>query len=395
MPDIHAFLSASGAHIWSNCTPSARLAEQFTDTGSSYAAEGTLAHSLAELKLRRRYDLNCTPDSYTARLNEIKADPLYQPEMDGYTDTYADYITKICMAFPAPPLVAIEQRLDFSHIVPEGFGTGDCVIIHENDLHICDLKYGKGVQVSAQNNPQLRLYALGAVRAYVLLFSIKRVHIHIIQPRLDHFDSESLTIEELNAWGENLKPIAELAFAGKGEFRPGEHCRFCRAKALCTARANALLSLEEPKARQERGELLTDEEIGGILTRAITLKTWIESLESYAKVQLTDGKPIAGWKLVEGRSLAKISNFEAAADKLTGAGIDRALLYKNTPIGMTELDKLVGGRKRLKELVGDLLIKPAGAPTLVPESDKRKPISEKKIADMFGSTNENGGNESC
>ena len=391
MPEQHAYLSASGAHIWLNCPPSVRLGAQFPDQGSSYATEGTLAHSLGELKLRKRFDLNCTGEEYAQKLAEIKADPLYQPEMDSYTDTYADYVTKICMSFPSKPMVAVEQRLDFSHIVPDGFGTGDCVIIHEDELHICDLKYGKGVPVSAQNNPQLRLYATGAVRAYALLFSVKKVYTHIIQPRLDNFDKESLTVADLIIWGNGVKRIAAQAYAGEGDFQPGEHCRFCRAKAQCAARAKALLGLEEPKARQDHGELLTDEEIGSILTRAITLKAWIEALETYAKDQLSAGKPIPGWKLVEGRSTAKISDFEAAAEKLTGAGYDRALLYKQSPLGLTDLDKLVGGRKQLKGIIGDLLIKPAGAPTMVPESDKRKPIAEKKLAEMFGDTN-NGGN---
>lgn len=385
MPEQHAYLSASGAHIWMNCTPSVRLGAQFADQGSSYAAEGTLAHSLAELKLRWRYEI-MKPTEYEAMLRTLKTNPIYQPEMDSYTGEYVDYITKICMGFPTQPYVVTERRLNFSHIVPEAFGTGDCIIIHEDELHVCDLKYGKGVPVSAQNNPQLRLYALGAVREYALLYNIRKVTTHIIQPRLDNFDSETLTIEELTAWGESVKPIAAQAFAGEGEFHPGEHCRFCRAKAKCTARAKALLDLEEPKARQERGELLTDEEIGGILIRAITLKTWIEALEEYAKEQLIKGKPIAGWKLVEGRSVSKIENFDKAAELLTAAGYDKAVLYKSEPIGLGELDKLVGSRKKLKEMIGNLIVKPMGKPTIAVESDRRKPITAKKLAEMFGDT---------
>lgn len=388
MPEQHAFLSASGAHIWMHCTPSVKLSTQFPDQGSNYAAEGTLAHSLAEIKLRRQYDtVNMTAQEYREQFAKIQEDPLYQSEMDGYTDAYIDYITRLCMAFPTKPYVAAERRLDFSHIVPEAFGTGDCIIIHEDELHVCDLKYGKGVPVSAQGNPQLRLYALGAVKEYALLFRIRKIVTHIIQPRLDNFDSESLTIEELEAWGESVKPIAAQAFAGEGDFHPGEHCRFCRAKARCTARAVEMLKLEEPKQRQDSGELLSDDEIGSILTRAIPLRNWIESLEGYAKDQLITGKQIPGWKLVEGRSNTKIADFEEAVGKLTEAGYDRALLYKSTPLGLTELDSLVGGRKQLKALLGKLLVKPTGAPTIAPENDKRKPFSEKKLAEMFGDTN--------
>lgn len=388
MPDQHAYLSASGAHIWMHCTPSVRLSAQFPDQGSAYAAEGTLAHGLGELKLRRRYEpASCTEETYRAKRAEIKADPLYSAEMDGYTDEYADYITKLCTAFPAAPYVAIERRLDFSHIVPEGFGTGDCIVIHEDALHVCDLKYGKGVPVTAQGNPQLRLYALGAVKEYALLFGIRTVTMHIIQPRLGNFDSESLSVDDLTAWGETVKPIAAKAFAGDGEPHPGTHCRFCRAKVQCAARAKALLALEEPKARQDGGELLSDDEIGGILTRAQSLGDWISALEAYAKKRLTAGKPIAGWKLVEGRSNAKITDFDKAAEVLTKAGYDRALLYRTEPITLTELDKLVGGRKQTKALLGSLLAKPAGAPTLAPESDKRKPYAQAKLDELFDGGN--------
>lgn len=389
MPDIHAYLSASSAHIYLNCTPSVRLGSQFPDKGSEYAAEGTLAHALAELKVRKKFEV-MKPSEYEAALNEIRLNPLYQPEMDGYTDEYIDYVTKLCMAFPTKPYVVAERRLDFSHIVPEGFGTGDCIIIHEDELHVVDFKYGKGVPVAAQDNPQLRLYGIGAVREYALLFNIRKVVMHIVQPRIDNFDSEALTIEELTAWGESIKPLAAQAYAGEGEFHPGEHCRFCRAKAHCTARAKALLSLEDTKQRQDNGELLTDEEIGDCLIRAITLKAWIDSLEEYAADHILNGGSIPGWKMVEGRSTAKIDDFDAAADMLTAAGIDREMLYKRTPVTLTELDKLTGGRKKTKELIGDLLIKPAGKPTLVQENDKRKPITAKKIAEMFGDANTGG-----
>ena len=196
MPEEHAFLSASGAHRWINCTPSAALEKQFPDTAGSYAAEGTLAHSLAELKLRKQFEI-MKPSAYKQRLAEIQSDELYQREMDGYTDAYVDYIRSLCMAFAGTPYVVVEKRLDFSQIVPGGFGTGDCVILYDDTLHIVDLKYGKGVAVSAENNPQLRLYALGAVQEYSLLYTIRQVQMHIVQPRLDNISTDSLTADEL------------------------------------------------------------------------------------------------------------------------------------------------------------------------------------------------------
>lgn len=204
MPEEHAFLSASGAHRWMHCTPSAMLEKQFPDNAGSYAVEGTLAHSMAEWKLRKQFEI-MKPSDYKQQLVAMQADKLYQPEMDGYTDTYVDYIRSLCMAFPSTPYVVIEKRLDFSHIVPGGFGTGDCVILYGDTLHICDLKYGKGVPVSAENNPQLRLYALGAIHEYCLLYDIKEVQMHIIQPRLDNISTDTLTADALQQWGDSVQ----------------------------------------------------------------------------------------------------------------------------------------------------------------------------------------------
>ncbi|MBQ9696802.1 MAG: DUF2800 domain-containing protein, partial [Oscillospiraceae bacterium] len=301
----HAKYAPSHAAIWGTCTASPEAEKGIPDKGSPYAAEGTLAHAIAELKVLKKF----TPVSlteYKNRLGKLKTDPLYQPEMDGYTDAYIDEITKICHAFHEKPYVVAEKRLDMNHIVPGCFGTADCVVICGDALHIFDFKYGKGVAVSADHNPQMRLYALGAVREYALLFGEpKTVTMHIVQPRIDNFDSEELHLPELTGWGDDLKRKMENALLYGTEFVPGAHCRFCKAKSICRARAESLLALEEPMERMSgglgdkrpaaqkrreletelcaapsparspksnlQGEVLTDAEIGDILLRAQTL----------------------------------------------------------------------------------------------------------------------------
>ena len=382
MPDVHAKYSPSHAAIWGTCTASIEAEKGIPDKGSPYAAEGTLAHAIAELKVLKKF----TPMSltqYKNKLGALKADPLYQPEMDGYTDAYIDEITKVCHAFPQKPYVVAEKRLHMEHIVPDCFGTADCVVICGDALHIFDFKYGKGVAVSADHNPQMRLYALGAVREYALLFGEpKTVTTHIVQPRLDNFNSEELNLLELTGWGDDLKRKMENALLYGTEFVPGAHCRFCKAKSICRARAEALLTLEEPKARMERGEVLTDAEIGDILLRAQTLENWVKGLEEYAQTKLLSGGEIPGWKLVEGRSVRTITDTDKAFDVLTSSGYDSDLLYERKPLGLTALEKLCG-KKKLTELIGDYIQKPAGKPTLAPVSDKRKAFSKKKLEEMF------------
>lgn len=381
MPEEHAFLSASGAHRWRNCPPSAMLEKQFPDTAGTYAAEGTLAHSLAELKLRKQFEI-MKPSDYKKQLETIHKDKLYQAEMESYTDSYVEYIRGLCMAFPSQPYVAIEKKLDFSHIVPGGFGTGDCIILWGDTLHVVDLKYGKGVAVSAENNPQLRLYALGAVREYSLLYDIQTVQIHIVQPRLDNISVETIAVHpDLTNWGEETAKTAALAIKGAGEFHAGDWCRFCRAKAQCRARAVQMLSVGE---NQKDAALLTDTEIGSSLKAAQGVQNWVKSLEDYAEKQLLAGKPIAGWKLVEGRSNRIITDTVAAFQKLISAGYEETMLYTKKPLGLTELEKLCGGKKQLTDLIGDWIQKPMGKPTLAPESDRRKPFAKTKLKEMFG-----------
>lgn len=233
----HAKLSASGAARWLACPPSANFELQFPDKSSPFAEEGTLVHKIAEEKLRQFM----TPNSVLT----YKDDPLYKEEMEGYIDLYVDYVKSVLLAFKQEPYWAIEQKVDFSDVVPNGFGTADCLIVSGNVLHIVDLKYGKGVEVSAENNPQLRLYAYGAMRFCAPIYEVKKIRMTIFQPRLNNVSKAEISAEELTKWAaETVKPIALQADAGEGEFSPGTHCRFCKAKAVCKARADALMELD-------------------------------------------------------------------------------------------------------------------------------------------------------
>lgn len=380
MPDVHALLSASSAERWINCPPSARLTENMPDTESPHAAEGTLAHSLAELKVRKKFE-NMRKSEYDKRLGEIRKNPLYAPEMDGHTDTYLDCILKAAHGYnKVKPYVVAEKRLDYSAYAPGGFGTCDCAMLCKNDLHIFDFKYGKGVPVSAEDNPQLKLYALGALAEYGFLYDIQSVILHIIQPRLDNISDFTIDVDALTAWGNSIRPAAELAYKGEGEFKCGDHCRFCKAKAICRARAEDFFTLEASAELPK--ELLSDHEIGEILERASRLKNWVSEVEEYVLSELLSGKSVEGWKAVEGRSNRKITDIDNAFEVLKKEGYDEALLYERKPITLTELEKLVT-KKKLEELIGSMIDKPRGKPTLAPESDKRKPYAP-DLKEMFG-----------
>jgi len=380
MPGQHALLSASGAERWMNCTPSARLEAQFPDTGSDYAAEGSLAHAIAELKLRKHFLDPMGPKVFNNRLKKLQEDPLYSPEMLKHADEYLDYIKGIVHSFSSKPYIGVEVKLDFSHIVPEGFGTSDCIIIHGNDLHVVDYKYGQGVPVSAEGNLQMQLYALGAIRIYQMFYDIRTVHVHIFQPRRDEASSKSvMTKDVLNNWGEFVvKPLAQKAFNGEGEYRAGDWCRFCRAKAQCRARSDTMTALEA--FGNALPPLLTDEEVGDILTRAQTLKAWVSDLEEYALSTLLAGGTIPGWKAVEGRSNRQFEDVDKAFEVLKSNGIDEAVLYERKPITLTAVEKLLG-KKQFEELLTGHVIKPPGKPTLAPETDKREAIANKPTAE--------------
>lgn len=365
MPPVkHAVLSASSSHRWLNCNPSARLEEKFEDNETEAAAEGTAAHALCEHKLRKMLKLR-------SRKPTSKYDC---DEMDEYTDGYVEFVSEqIAQAkqFCKDPLVLIEQKLDFSCYVPDGFGTGDCLVVADHLLHIIDFKYGMGVLVDAVENPQMMLYALGALRLFDSLYEIDTVSMSIYQPRRDNVSTWTISVAELNEWAENtLVPKAKLAFEGKGEFSPGTWCTFCKAAVKCRARAEAKLQL----AKYEFAEppLLSDEEIEDILGRVDDLTKWANEIVAYAQdAAINHGKTWSGFKLVESRTIRKYSDEEAVAQAASDAGYHD--IYKNSLIPITEMEKLMG-KKTFAEVLGGLVVKPQGKPTLVPASDKRPAI---------------------
>lgn len=383
MPPVkHALLSASSASRWLVCTAAPRFEEGLPESTSEYAEEGRLAHAIGELKVSKKYT-QMDSRTYASKLSGLKKDPLYTPEMDKTTDTYLDHIMEQVMAYDTVPAVAVEVKVDFADYAPEGFGTCDCCIIGGDLLSIVDYKHGKGVPVSAVGNPQMRLYALGALHRYAPVFggTIKRVRMTIDQPRLDSYTTDEITVEELRAWGESIKPIAQKAFSGLGEFVPGDHCRFCRGKAQCRARANINTALEDfkdcvPAGKQPQGEgkVLTDAEIGDLLERGKLLVQWYKDLEEYATEALLAGKEVPGWKLVAGRSNRTFTDQDAAIQAVIAAGYDEALVYDRKPKTLTELEKLMG-KADFKEKIGSFVYKPPGKPTLAPASDKREAYS--------------------
>ena len=390
----HALLSASSAHKWINCTPSARLEDKLPDTAGVAAAEGTLAHSLCELKLTKIFtDQNMTTRTYNSRLKKLKEDSLYQPEMDRFTDEYVEYVKEIAFSMPAAPTMMVEKRLDYSAYAPEGFGTGDCVMLQGTELHIVDFKYGKGVPVKAEGNPQLALYALGALAEYGFIYPVEKIVLHIVQPRISNIDRWETTVEEITAWGGWVKERAELAYKGEGEFHEGTWCDscFCKIAGTCRHRAEKHLQLMETAMGKDNlvtdHSTLSDEEIGAILKKAQFLASWVKKLESYAQNRLLEGGQIPGWKLVEGRSNRTFTDTEAAFGAIVEAGYDRALLYEEKPIALTEAEKLVD-KKVWDTVAASYVVKPQGKPTLVPADDKRPEYKPKTDAQSaFGGDN--------
>lgn len=356
----HALLSASGAHRWMNCTPSALLEEQFPDTTSEAAKEGTLAHEICEAKLLGK------------RWTKYKKDGLYQPEMDDYTNTYKDLIKDLKAAFSDECFMAVEERLDLSEYIPEGFGTADCILIGGVTLVVVDFKYGKGVRVDAKMNPQMMLYALGAYEAYKDIYDIEEVEMVICQPRIDNIVSWTCTVSTLTAFGEVVKERAAEAAAGCGEFKPGDWCRFCRAKARCKARAENNIQLAF--ALDVNKVLLTNDELGEYLKMGEDVAAWLSDLKELALSECLAGRPVKGYKAVEGRANRAFDDPDAAIADLIEAGIEEAILYERKPLTLAKIEKALG-KKTFEELAGAHIIKPAGKPTLVEESDKRDAIT--------------------
>lgn len=360
----HAVLSASSSHRWLSCTPSARLEQEFEDRETEAAAEGTAAHALCEHKLRRALKMQ-------SRRPVSQYD---SEEMETCTDGYVQFVLETLAEAKrhcADPIVSIEQRLDFSCYVPEGFGTGDCVIIADHTLHIIDFKYGQGVLVEAENNPQMMLYALGALCAYDALYDVGEVAMTIYQPRRENISTWTITVDALKAWAkEVLTSRARLAFEGKGDYRPGAWCVFCKAAVKCRARAEEKLALAQYEFAQP--PILSDAEIEDILGRLDDLTRWAEEIRAYAQdAAVNHGKQWRGYKVVEGRSNRKYTDEAAVIDAASAAGYHD--IFRRTLLPITEMEKLMG-RQDFAKILGGLVAKPAGKPTLVPISDKRPPI---------------------
>lgn len=361
----HAVLSASSSHRWLSCTPSARLEQEFEDRETEAAAEGTAAHALCEHKLRR-----------ALKMQSRRPVSQYDcEEMETCTDGYVQFVLETLAEAKrhcADPIVSIEQRLDFSCYVPEGFGTGDCVIIADHTLHIIDFKYGQGVLVEAENNPQIMLYALGVLCAYDALYDVDEVAMTIYQPRRENISTWTISVDALKAWAkEVLMPRARLAFEGKGDYRPGAWCVFCRAAVKCRARAEEKLALAQYEFAQP--PILSDSEIEDILGRLDDLTRWAEEIRAYAQdAAVNHGKQWHGYKVVEGRSIRKYTDEAAVIEAANAAGYHD--IFRRTLLPITEMEKLMG-RQDFAKILGGLVAKPPGKPTLVPISDKRPPIS--------------------
>ena len=406
MPEIHALLSASSSKQWLHCPPSARLQENFPNESSPYAEEGTFAHSVCEYKVRKYLH---------ERVSRPQSEEFYTEEIDAITDVYAEFVITIIEQMRrngCEPLVLVEERVDYSHIAPSGFGTADMLIIGKDEngkglLHVCDFKTGQGVFVDADHNSQMMLYALGGLAAYGYIYEIETVRMSIIQPRLDNISTFESTRAELEAWGESIKPIAKMAFEGKGEQKAGDWCRFCRAKPVCRACAEEALALcreefldiDEEVFEEERIEaraspeesdgesayskdrtvpvfkqpgLVSFSELEEILPTLNRISSWIESVFAYVSTEaISHGVPVKGYKVVEGRSKRVFTDTKAVVDTAIQNGYTD--LYKQQLITLTEFEKMMG-KKKFAELLGDYVAKPPGKLALVSDSDPRPPV---------------------
>lgn len=385
MPTQHALLSASGAHRWLHCTGSPLLEKDFPDSTSVYAQEGTLAHELCELKLMA-YTGEITKRKLTSMKNKLMKSELWQPEMDSTSEAYLDYIKDITMSYTVKPVILTEKKVDFSRYVPEGFGTADCLILAGDTLHVVDYKHGKGVVVDADHNPQMMLYALGAMSELSLLYRFKFVHMTIVQPRVNNISEFTMSADELREWGESVvKPKAEAAISGKGEFDAGDWCRFCRAKQQCKTRYESNDSLYPELSERHDPRLITLEELGEYLRRGRDMAAWLEDMKEYALSESLAGAEVPGWKAVEGRGSRAFTDTDEAVDTLIKNGIDESVLYERRVLTLAQMEKAVG-KKAFGEIVGNLVVKNPGKPTLVEESDKRPKITNQPTAaDVFNS----------
>lgn len=404
MPDVHALLSASSSKRWLHCTPSVRLEEGFPNESSVYALEGTFAHSVCEYKLGKYLH---------RRVTRPQSEEFYTEEVDQITDVYYEFAVGVIEAMKrngCEPLVMIEERVDYSHIAPSGFGTADLLVLGKDEdgrglLHVIDFKAGKGVFVDCDHNSQMMLYAIGALHAYGYIYDVQMVRMTIVQPRLDNVSTFECSREELEAWGESIRPLAKLAYEGKGDQVPGDWCRFCRAKAVCRACADealalareefldldaAVLSAEDTSAEDASAEntedggqtdappvfkqpgLIPMSELASILPTLNRISSWIESVFAYVSAEaINHAVPVPGYKVVEGRSKRIFTDQKAVVDTAIQNGYTD--LYKQQLITLTEFEKMIG-KKRFNELLGAYVAKPPGKLALVPLDDPRPPV---------------------
>ena len=367
----HSLLSPSSSDRWTRCPPSARLTENYQDTSSGYAAEGTQAHSIAESKLRHRLGKSKTP----CKCSDV--------EMDEHTDDYIAFVTEQLEGL-AGPKVYVEQKVDCSRWVPECSGTCDALIISDGVLHIIDLKYGRGLKIDADGNDQLRIYALGALEMFGFLFPVHKIRMSIFQPRLANCSTWEVSRDDIERWAEEvLKPAAELAWYGNGDYKAGDHCQFCKAKAECRERAKANMALAAYDFTEST--LLENDEIATILLKVDNLVSWASDVKDFALAQALKGVKFGGWKVVEGRSNRKYKDEAAVAEAVKEIELDP---YEHKVLGITAMTTLLG-KKRFEETIGGLIEKPAGKPVLVPIADKRQEININKAADDFADPIEN------
>ena len=384
MPDIHAKrYSPSGSCKWLNCPGSVVLEAEFPDRETDYTREGTLAHSIAELKLLKHFS-PMSQRTFTTRMNKFKKDPMYQEEMQGYTDTYLEYINETAMKFSSAPFVAVEKRVSFENYAPDGFGTSDCILIGGDTMYVCDFKYGKGVKVDAERNTQGMLYALGALGAYEMFYRIDNIIISIVQPRLDHISEYCIAAEDLRKWAEDvLKPAVQQIEDGSTECHPGPWCDkgFCKARCKCRAIAEQNLSLADDYGLAD-ASALSNSQIGEALLRGRQLKAWLAALEDYALKECLDGRSVPGWKVVAGRSVRQFTDTDAAFDHFIEKGIKEDMLYKRVPITLTETEKLIG-KKKFEELAEGYITRSIPKPTLAEMEDRREEYRPNSAANDF------------
>ena len=384
MPELHAKLSSSASKRWLGCPGSVKLSEHYANGSSIYADEGTIAHGMAEGMISK--------DDKLVQKYEVEAAKFYgeHPELNGtflemkmILQPYVDYVFEEYAAQvheDGAAQLMTEERVDLTEYIPGGFGTSDVVILRQGRLHIIDLKYGKGVSVSAEDNPQLKLYALGTLARFDMLYDIEDVVMTIYQPRLDNVSTDTIKAKDLYAWGEEvIKPGAQLALSEDAPVHAGDWCQFCPARYDCKERARDAMELQKYLGRM----VLSPEEIAEILGKIDRLTKFAEDIKDSALTKALDGEEIPGWKVVEGRSIRKyVGSEEEIVRQCEGAGYDQALLYERKLLTITNMEKLMG-KKQFAEVLGAYVEKPEGKPTLAPESDKRPAITNNSAAEDF------------